>query len=117
MYVDIGGLDEEKELDGDLWEDEDSKTDKGDCQRMAEACGHSSYVVMDIEEAEGVNVCAPDLLDLLSDQSPFIGVPAQPKATKMTNSTVPKFFTIMRWISRTTVIVGLKWHSIRKIEF
>ena len=61
---------------------------------MAEACSHSSHVVMDIEEAEGVNICAPDLHNLLNDQSPFIGVPAQPKATKATNSMVPKVFTI-----------------------
>ena len=59
-------------------------------------CEMASSTVMDIEESEGINLQAPDLLDLLSDSPTSrtldINV-AKPKATKKVNSQ-PKVFQV-----------------------
>lgn len=57
--MDLDGVDEEQELDDDLWEDEDATDEEND--REVASC-----TVMDIEESEGVLACM-ELLDLLSD--------------------------------------------------
>ena len=97
MDVDINGVDEEQELDDDLWED-NSEDEEADHQRLAEVHELASSSVMDIEEDEGVDVGAPNLLDLLSDQPALrtsVGVEPQPKpAKKVTNSQIPRVFQI-----------------------
>ena len=99
MDVDVSGVDEEKELDGDLWEDDDSEEEEADCRRMAEARELASSSVMDIEEAEGVNVGIPDLLDLLSDRpasrpSESVGVEIQPNLARKANLQTPRVFQV-----------------------
>ena len=70
--VDLNGLDEEQELDDDLWEEVDTEEEEMDQKRMEAAHEMASSSVMDIEESEGISLQAPGLLDLLSD-SPISG--------------------------------------------
>ena len=93
MDVEINGVDEEKELDDDLWED-DSEEEEADHQRLAEVRELASSSVMDIEEDEGVDVGVPDLSDQPALRT-SVGVEPQPKpAKKVTNSQIPKVFQI-----------------------
>jgi len=97
MDVDLDGVDEEQELDDDLWEDEDTEEEENDRKRMAAAREVASSTVMDIEESEGISLQAPDLLDLLSDSptSRTLAInEARPKTSKKTNSREPRVFQV-----------------------
>ena len=98
--MDLDGVDEEKELDDDLWEEVDAEEEENDQKRMAAAREVASSTVMDIKESEGISLQAPDLLDLLSD-SPTISRTlainrdiAKPKASNKMNSREPKVFQV-----------------------
>jgi hypothetical protein len=95
--VDLDGVDEEQELDDDLWEEVDAEEEENDRKGMAAARELASSTVMDIEESEGISLQAPDLLDLLSDSpaSKTLAVnKTRPKAPKKVNSQEPKVFQV-----------------------
>ena len=62
--IDLEGVDEDKELDGDLWEDDDEESDNSTLSIARESASGS---ILDIKESDGVNVTIPHLLDFLSD--------------------------------------------------
>jgi hypothetical protein len=94
--ADIEGVDEDNELDDELWEDEEDEA--GDVLLAARETASGS--VMDIEINDGVDVSVPQLQDFLSDTpalSPLFNVEAGSTAARKATpveSSAPRVFEV-----------------------
>ena len=90
------GLDEDKELDDELWEDEGDEDEGNDILLSAHKTASSS--TMDLETDDGVDVSIPQLRNYLNDSpvlTPLVSVSEGSNVTKRaTASTVPKVFQV-----------------------
>jgi hypothetical protein len=95
--TDIEGVDEDNELDDELWEDEEEE-EASDVLLAARETASGS--MMDIEINDGVDVSVPQLRDFLSDTpalSPLFNVEAGPTTVRKVTpveSSVPRVFEV-----------------------
>jgi hypothetical protein len=98
MDADVEGIDEDNELDDDLWEEEDDENEGNDILVSAHETVSSS--MMDIEMDNGVDVSVPQLRDFLSDAPasvPLVDVgdsEASGSTKTATGSSTPRIFQV-----------------------